>query len=472
LPRSTGPGSRKILRTFYVLNGILNPCLPAGRKFLDDVGGFSQVSIFTNNKLNIMFEGNGNKKLIVITVVISIVLSSIFGVVMGFWGSRAALKSDDFSEWTMNDILKKEKTASSSPKKIVKVEERSAIVDTVKEVSPAVVSIVVTKDLPKIKRNPGMFNDPFFREFFGEEYERFFRTPNNKEERQETEVGGGSGFIVSSDGYVVTNKHVVTDEEANYTVVLSEEEEYKAEVLARDTTTDLAILKIEGEGLPFIKLGDSSSLQVGQKVIAIGNALGEFRDTVSTGVVSGLSRSITARGAGTAVEQLSGLIQTDASINPGNSGGPLLNIDGQVIGINTAMARGAENIGFALPINEAKNIIRDVKEHGRIIRPWLGVRYVILDEQIAEANDLPVERGALIIRGETRRELAVIPGSPAAKAGLQAYDIILKVEDKEINKDHTLAEAINEYEPGDKITVTVWQDGEENEIEVELEERK
>jgi S1-C subfamily serine protease len=345
-------------------------------------------------------------------------------------------------------------------------------VDTVKKVSPAVVSIVVTKDLPKIRRNPGMFNDPFFREFFGEEYERFFNSPNREQEREETEIGGGTGFIVSSDGYVVTNKHVVADEEANYTVVLSDEEEYKAEVLARDATTDLAILKIDAKDLPFLELGDSSSLQAGQKVIAIGNALGEFRDTVSTGVVSGLSRSITAGGVGTAVEKLTGLIQTDASINPGNSGGPLLNIDGQVIGINTAMAQGAENIGFAIPINEVKDIIKDVKKHGRIIRPWLGVRYVMLDKQIAEINELPVEEGALIIRGETRSELAVIPGSPAAKAGLRAYDIILKVEDKEINKNYTLVEAINEYEPGDRITMTVWQDGEKNEIEVELEERK
>ncbi|MFW5888310.1 MAG: S1C family serine protease [Patescibacteria group bacterium] len=417
-----------------------------------------------------MFEKNKNKKIGII-VVISVVLSSVFGGIAGFWGGLSALQSDNFSEWAANNLEGWERDSSSSSEKIVKVEEQSTVVDTVKKVSPAVVSIVVTKDLPKIKRNPGMFNDPFFREFFGEEYERFFEYPESGEGGEEMEVGGGSGFIVSADGYVATNKHVVADEDANYTVVLNDEEEYKAEVLARDTTTDLAILKIEAKDLPFIDLGDSSSLQVGQKVIAIGNALGEFSDTVSTGVVSGLSRSITAGGVGTASEKLTGLIQTDASINPGNSGGPLLNIDGQVIGINTAMAQGAENIGFAIPINEVKDIIQDVKEHGRIIRPWLGVRYVILDEQMAEVNELPVNKGALIMRGDTRRELAVIPGSPAAKAGLRAYDIILKVEDKEISKDHTLAEAINEYEPGDKITMTVWQDGEENEVEVELEER-
>jgi S1-C subfamily serine protease len=418
-----------------------------------------------------MFGKNENKKYVII-LVSSIILGSVFGGIMGFWGGLTALKSDEIPKWMINKIEDRKENVSSSTKKVVQVEEQSAIVDTVKKVSPAVVSIVVTKDLPKIRRNPGMFNDPFFREFFGEEYERFFNSPNREQEREETEIGGGTGFIVSSDGYVVTNKHVVADEEANYTVVLSDEEEYKAEVLARDATTDLAILKIDAKDLPFLELGDSSSLQAGQKVIAIGNALGEFRDTVSTGVVSGLSRSITAGGVGTAVEKLTGLIQTDASINPGNSGGPLLNIDGQVIGINTAMAQGAENIGFAIPINEVKDIIKDVKKHGRIIRPWLGVRYVMLDKQIAEINELPVEEGALIIRGETRSELAVIPGSPAAKAGLRAYDIILKVEDKEINKNYTLVEAINEYEPGDRITMTVWQDGEKNEIEVELEERK
>ena len=417
-----------------------------------------------------------NKKTIALAIILAVLVGSLIGGAAGFWISWATLNKKDFSEWITKNIDKEKlvppQQGSTTTEKVVQLKESSAVIDATEKVSPAVVSIVVTKDLPTLReRRPGILRDPFFRQFFGEEYERYFRTPEEQNNEQERKIGGGTGFIVSPDGYIVTNRHVVSDEDANYTVMLNTEEEYKAEVLARDNTTDLAVLKIDGKDLPSVELGDSSGIQVGQKVIAIGNALGEFRNTVSTGVVSGLSRSITAGGVGRTAERLSGLIQTDASINPGNSGGPLLNIQGKVIGINTAMAQGAENIGFAIPINEVKDTIKDVKEKGRIVRPWLGVRYVLLNKQIAEANDLPVNKGAMIVRGETRTELAVIPGSPADKAGLQAHDIILQVEGKDITRDHTLAEAIQEHEPGDKISMKVWSSGEEEEMEVELEER-
>ncbi|HMB65816.1 MAG TPA: trypsin-like peptidase domain-containing protein [Patescibacteria group bacterium] len=340
---------------------------------------------------------------------------------------------------------------------IKKTSEESAVVSAVNKVSPAVVSIIITKEVPVLERLPGgLFGLP--------QYEQ--------RGTQRQEVGGGSGFIVSSDGYVVTNRHVVSDPGAEYTVITSDQKKYQAEVKARDEVLDIAVLKIKGEEFPTVELGNSSDLQVGQTVIAIGNALGEFRNTVSTGVISGLSRSITAGGTTGEMERLSGMIQTDASINQGNSGGPLLNIDGQVIGINTAMASGAENIGFAIPVNEVKNSINDVREHGRIVRPWLGVRYIQLTEEIAQNNDLEIDYGALVVRGENISDLAVIPGSPADKAGLEANDIILEIEGQRINRDNPLAEVINQYDPGQKISLRVFHDGDRETREVKLEERK
>ena len=207
-------------------------------------------------------------------------------------------------------------------------------------------------------------------------------------------------------------------------------------------------------------------------MIAIGNALGEFRNTVSTGVISGLARSVTAGGYGMGSEQLVGVIQTDASINPGNSGGPLLNLSGQVIGMNTAMASGAENIGFTIPINEVKSIYDNVKENGKIVRPWLGVRYVQLNEQIAEANNLDIKEGALIVRGDQRTDLAVIPGSPADKAGLVENDIIMEINGEKVTGDNPLAKIVGKYKIGDEITLKIFHKGEDKEIKVKLEEMK
>lgn len=411
------------------------------------------------------------KRSLIIVIVLSVFLGSIFGAASGFWASALLSQDKNIPSW-MSDVFADREEESGAERKIVQVEEQSAVIDAVKKASPAVVSIVVTKELPEIRRSPGFFGDDFFFRFFGQDHERFFSTPEGEQqEPQKRQVAGGTGFVVSSDGYIVTNRHVVSDRDADYTVVVEDEQEYEAKVLARDPVIDLAILKIEGEDLPFVELGDSSSLQVGQRVIAIGNALGEFRDTVSTGVVSGLSRSITAGGIGTSIEHLSGVIQTDASINPGNSGGPLLDISGQVIGVNTAMAEGAENIGFAIPVNDIKDTLNDVREHGRIIQAWLGVRYITITPEISQANNLGVDHGALIVRGRQPAELAVIPGSPADKAGLEANDIILEVDGEEINQNNSLADVINKSNPGDVVTMLVLRAGEESEIEVELEER-
>ena len=250
----------------------------------------------------------------------------------------------------------------------------------VKRVLPAVISITVSKLLPVFETPSRAL--PFKRE-------QFFMIPKGK---KKINIGGGSGFIVESSGIVLTNRHVVADPLAEYVVVTNEEEKYPAQVLARDQIHDVAILKIKEKNLPTIKLGDSSRLELGQTAIAIGNVLGTFRDTVSVGVVSGLSREITAGDAQTKkTTKLRGLIQTDAAINPGNSGGPLIDIEGRVIGINTAMVFLAENIGFALPINNAKKDLDDLKKYGRLRQPLLGVRYVLLNKELQKKFNLQTD---------------------------------------------------------------------------------
>lgn len=416
-----------------------------------------------------------NRKYFIIILITSILVSSLFGSVAGFLGGVAVGSDNDFNSFFKEVFFKGEEIAkenkNTNTEKIVKIEEESAVIDAVEKNSPAVVSIIVSKDLPVIEkyyREPS-FGDDFFGDFFGD----FFNFPSYEYREKGTEkreIGGGTGFILSSDGYIVTNKHVVVDEDAEYTVLMNNETKHEAEVLARDPINDIAILKIDAQDLKYVELGDSSNLKVGQSVIAIGNALGEFRNTVSTGVISGLSRFVVAGGSGMRAEELTGVIQTDTAINPGNSGGPLLNLSGQAIGINTAMAQGAENIGFAIPINEIKNIFESVREHGKIVRPWLGVRYVLLNEVIAEENKLEVDYGALIIRGESRTELAVIPGSPADKAGLMENDIILEVNGKKIDNENPLHRAISKFSVGEEVELTVLKKGEKKKINIVLEE--
>ena len=351
---------------------------------------------------------------------------------------------------------------------VQEVEEESATIEAVKSVSPSVVSIVVTKDLRALYefRRRGFPFDDFFFGFPG-----FFEpTPEIPEGKQQ--IGGGTGFVISSDGLILTNRHVVDDSEAEYTVLTNDGKEYTAEVLARDQILDLAVLRIEPEGeLVPAALGDSDSLRIGQTVIAIGNALGEFRNTVTKGVVSGIGRNIVAGGGGM-VERIEAAIQTDAAINPGNSGGPLLDLSGRVVGVNTAVSDRGQLIGFAIPINEAKRVIDSVTQYGRIVRPFLGVRYILLNEQIAKANQLDVDYGALLVRGQRRTDLAVIPGSPADKAGLEENDIILEVDGEKITESYSLARALSRYRPGDRITLTVWHDGETRTVEIVLDEFK
>jgi len=259
---------------------------------------------------------------------------------------------------------------------------------------------------------------------------------------------------------VVTNKHVVSNSNAEYKVVTSEDEEFEVSKIYRDPVNDLAILQIEGGRLSSLVLGDSDSLKVGQFVIAIGTALGEFRHTVTTGVVSGLGRGIDASsGLGGLVESLDNVIQTDAAINPGNSGGPLLNSSGQVIGVNVAVAGGAENIGFAIPINVLKESLDNFEKTGRFDRAFLGVRYRMIAKQTALLNDVP--EGAFIVE--------VVDGSSADTAGILEGDIVTAIDGKALKgEEGGLAKVIGGLKAGDTVEVKYYRDGEIRQVEVIL----
>lgn len=342
-----------------------------------------------------------------------------------------------------------------------------AIIDTVKSASPSVVSIVISKYVPIYEQqwvNPFGGSDPFF----DIQIPQYVQKGTEKQD-----VGAGSGFIVSADGLVLTNKHVVSDAAAEYTVFTNDGQKYAAKVLALDPVQDLAVIKIESSDKVFsaIKLGDSDGIQIGQTAIAIGNALGEFRNTVSVGIVSGLSRTISASDrAGGFSETLEDIIQTDAAINSGNSGGPLLNLRGEVIGVNTAMAEGAENIAFAIPINTAKKDIEQVAKTNKIVYPFLGVRYVMVDGSVKDKYNLSADYGALVLKG-TSGEAAVTAGSAAQKAGIKEKDVILEINGEKITTDNKLSKVIQKYNPGDKVTLKILRKGEEISVEVTLGER-
>ena len=334
----------------------------------------------------------------------------------------------------------------------VVVDEESGIVSAVEKVNASVVSIVITQDLPKYEQiSP-----------FGD---YLFQVPSGETQRQQ--VGAGSGFIISDDGTIVTNKHVVSEVQADYTIVTKDGKKFSVKVVARDPFNDVAVVKIDAKRLPSIQLGDSDKLKLGSTVIAIGNALGQFQNTVTTGVVSGIGRNITAS-SGALSENLSQVIQTDAAINPGNSGGPLINLAGEVVGVTSAVSEQGQLIGFAIPVNQIKKDIDDVKKFGKIKRPFLGVRYVNITPEFADANKLRANHGALVVRGSNSADLAVIPGSPADKAGLKESDLILEVEGQKLAPEKPLTDILRNYSPGDKVNLKVLSDGKEKIILVTL----
>lgn len=342
-------------------------------------------------------------------------------------------------------------------------------ISAVKKVMPAVVSIVVGKDYQRLlKERPYELMVPHGDHIDPPPPEEML--PHTKGGK--VRIGGGTGFMVDPDGLILTNKHVVNEPGAEYLVTTAADETYGAKILARDPLNDVAILKIEADGLPAANLGDSDAIELGQTVLAMGTALGEFQNTVSTGIVSGLSRFITAmtdmEGHS---ERLRGLIQTDAAINPGNSGGPLVNLHAQVIGINSAVVFGAQNIGFAIPVNKAKRDLQELKKYGRIRRPFLGVRYVLLNPALKKRFNLGMEQGALVLREGVPGRPAIVPDSSAARAGLREEDVILEINDTPISEKIGIEDILEKVVLGAKFPVKIWRKGKEKTLTLTAEEQ-
>jgi serine protease Do len=367
----------------------------------------------------------------ILAVVLFLLLSIGGGFLGGYYGSKRNTSSTD---------LKAQKEVISS--------ESNLISSIAKDVGPSVVSINVMGE------STSAIN-PYYRG------------------GSDTQESAGTGIIVSSD-VIVTNRHVVPAGTTSVNVVLSDGTKLdKVTVIGRTNESDpldVAFLKVndtQGKKLQAATLGDSSKMQVGDKVVAIGNALGQFQNTVTSGIISGYGRDVQAgdsSGQGS-VESLQDLFQTDAAINEGNSGGPLVNMNGEVIGINTAIAGGAQNIGFSIPIDDVSNMIKGVLQTGKLQRPYLGVRYISITDDYASANGLSVKRGAYI---PSSAEGSVVAGSPAEMAGLKAGDIITKVNNTEVNEDNSLSAVLGRFAVGQKVTLTVIRDGKTQTIDVSL----
>jgi S1-C subfamily serine protease len=374
-----------------------------------------------------------------------IVLVIILLLFLGVWSTVTKYAPQLFQN------ISKPALEDVTDEKVKIVTEESVVIDIVRRVGPSVVTVSEEISVNAIA--------PFDFGPFG-----FFGPPQGEINKKQQDIG--SGFIVSNDGLVVTNKHVVSDVGAAYQIVTNNEKKYDVQKIYRDPLNDIAILKIDleqnkGEKLKSIELGDSTNLQVGQFVIAIGTALGEFRNTVTTGVISGLGRGISAGSQYQGfVEELDNVIQTDAAINPGNSGGPLMNSSGQVIGVNTAIAQGGENIGFALPIQVVKDSLKNFNETGQFNRPYLGVSYQIINREVAIRNE--IAEGAYVER--------VIEGSAAFDAGVKRGVIITKFNGEKITESKGgLAGIITKKKVGDSITLTIFRDNEIIELKATLE---
>jgi len=352
------------------------------------------------------------------------------------------------------------------------VSDEEMTVKAVEKVMPTVVSVIATKDVPVLEQyfvNP-FEDDPFLKDFS-------LKIPQYKQKGTEVKkVSSGTGFIISALGMIATSNHVVTDETANYSVILNDGQKFEVEVIARDSVQDIAILKIkqkeggEQKTFRYASLGDSDNIKIGQKVIAIGNALGELQNSVSVGIISGLNRKILASGPN-GEEFLSEVIQTDAAINFGNSGGPLINLRGDIVGINTAKSTDGENIGFSLPVNVIKKITADIEEFGEVKYANLGVRYVSIDNQIAKDKNLSVDYGALLSSDKENNIDAIVKDSPADKAGLKEGDIVLEFNGQRIDIKRTLNLFISKSRVGDEVNLKVLRKEERLDIKVTMGEK-
>lgn len=373
-------------------------------------------------------------------VVFILLLSLSFGFLGGWLGSSAKENSSTTG------------TISKASQQVV-LNESQLISDIAKNVGPSVVSIDVTSQSQQVN-------------FFGQG-------------QQVEQQSAGTGIIISDSGYIMTNRHVLSTTSTKVSVTLSDGTKLTdvdvVGTTADSDSLDIGFLKIKdtkGKKLTAAKIGDSSKVQVGDKVVAIGNALGQFQNTVTSGIISGFGRSVEAGDeSGDASENLQNLFQTDTAINQGNSGGPLVNINGEVIGINTAIAGGtAENIGFAIPMNDVQGLIKSVLEKGKIERPYLGIRYVSLNDDYAYQYNLSVKRGAYIAPSTSGS--SIIAGSPAEKAGLKEKDVITKIDGTNVDENNSLVSLLGRKAVGDQVELTVLRDGKEQSIKVTLEAYK
>jgi len=385
-----------------------------------------------------VFERVNKKIFISIGVAFGVFLALLLGVIIGIsypsWYQVLPFKN------SLPSFLKPQTTENIRyGEKVVRTVEESAIIDVVEKASNSVVSIVAKT----VNYDPE-------------------RGPVSEQE------GIGTGFIVDSKGIVITNNHVVCDNEIDYAVVTKDNKTLNVKQIDLDPANDIAILKVEGGNLPALELGssDPSSLKPGQRVIAIGNALGQFQNSVTVGVVSGLGRGITAGGGNCSnqigKETLQNVIQTDAALNPGNSGGPLLDLSGKVVGVNFAISTSAQNVGFVIPIDRVKVILDQYKKDGRIIKPYLGIAYYIIDRAVARVQGIP--EGAFVKR--------VVLGSPADKAGVQAGDIIVKLNGESVSESNDIVSIINSLKVGQKVTLELVRDRKTIKLTVVLAENK
>lgn len=378
------------------------------------------------------------KRLLTISAVLLVILMSVFG---------GAISDRLFGSRILDKFIPRSEIPKVIPNDNVQIlNEESVVIEVAEKVSPSVVTVGISATRRSLNF-PGFDDFPFF-----------FGFPESQEEKIEQDIA--TGFILSKDGLIVTNKHVVSETNAKYKIITKDDKTYEVKKIYRDPANDIAILKVEAEGLKPVELGDSSKLKVGQFVIAIGTALGEFRHTVTTGVVSGIGRTISAGSPfESSVEKLDDVIQTDAAINPGNSGGPLLNSAGQVIGVNTAVAAQGQNIGFAIPINLVKDSINNFNQTGQFSRPFLGVRYREITREVAIMNEIP--EGVFV--------QDVVSDSPAEKVGIAKGDILTHLDGKRISEiDGGLAKYISGKKVGEKIEITLWRNNKESKVGVTL----
>jgi len=383
-----------------------------------------------NNLIKIM--KNISKKLIII-----IILIFFIGLGFGFY-------LDNYLQKNIKQIEADD----------LSLDDQEATIRAINKIIPTVVSIIV---------------------YDQEDYTSYNSSTGQKDVvKKKTEKGSGTGFIISADGLIITNKHVINvaeDKTAEFRIILNTGKEYYAQLIGKDPINDLALLKIFDKNLPTVELGDSDQLQIGSTVIAIGNSLGRYQNSATKGIVSGLGRNLVATDSTGNAGSFDDAIQTDAEINLGNSGGPLIDLFGRVIGINMAIDEGGTAIGFAIPVNDVRPVIKSAKESGRIIRPRLGVRYMMITSKIAKDNGLVREDGAWITKGEDG-SVAITVDSSAAKGGLVQGDIIFEINVIKIADKNTLLSVIQKYKPGDKVGLKIQRGNKVIIKAVELDEFK